>query len=178
MRRENRSFMSLFRIKRETLKRDLFLFLGLVLLCGPLVFLPDYLLSQWLWGNREIPFSLMFQQQPLALVYTLLIMFPVTIAFAELASYFGYIMPRLVNSFKRRWIATALPIIFLSLQHCTLPFIADPKFLLYRGIVFLPFATLIGTALRFRPQLLPMFAILHGILDAGTVMLLLKVSAA
>ena len=62
-------------------------------------------------------------------------------------------------------------VLFLSLQHITLPFIPDLKFILYRGLVFLPFAALIGIALYKRPTLFPYFAILHGVMDMGTAVM-------
>ncbi|MCU0460381.1 MAG: hypothetical protein MUE37_15000, partial [Bacteroidales bacterium] len=101
------------------------------------------------------------------------ITFPVTIALAELATYFGYIMPRLRAGFKSGVPALLLPVLFLSLQHMTLPFIPDLTFILYRAVVFLPFALLIGIAIYRRPSLFPYFAILHGIMDFGTAVMFL-----
>ena len=83
-------------------------------------------------------------------------------------------MPRLNRRIKQKWMVVLLPVLFLAIQHCTLPFIPDINFVLYRGLVFLPFAGLIGITLYFRPTLFPYFAILHGLLDFGTVMVLLN----
>ena len=173
---EGRRFMELFRFERTSLKKDLLLFLGIALVCGPVVFMPNYWLSTWFWGSMETPNSLMFKPVSINLVYFLLLAFPVTIAFAELATYFGYIMPRLKEQFKQKWPAVALPVVFLAIQHCTLPFIPDIKFIAYRALVFLPFAALIGITLYYRPRLFPYFAILHGLLDLGTVMVLFKIA--
>jgi hypothetical protein len=74
---------------------------------------------------------------------------------------------------RPRWMSVALPVLFLSLQHMTLPFIPDLRFILYRGLVFLPFAALIGIALYRRPSLFPYFAILHGLMDMGTAFMFL-----
>ena len=74
------------------------------------------------------------------MVYVLMVAFPITIVFAELATYFVYVMPRLQSRIKSKWFAILLPVLFLSIQHCTLPFIPDFSFILYRGLVFLPFA--------------------------------------
>ncbi len=65
------------------------------------------------------------------------------------------------------------PVVFLSIQHCTLPFIPDARFILYRALVFLPFALLIGISIYKRPTLFPYFAVIHGVMDAGTAFMFL-----
>jgi hypothetical protein len=172
-RREGGSYKALFRFDRATIKKDLPLFLLLLLICGPVVFGPNYLLSQWLWNDPEIPFSMMFRPVEKWLAIVLAVTFPVTIAFAELATYFGYIMPRLRKKFGSGLPALLLPVLFLSLQHITLPFIPDVTFIFYRAVVFFPFALLIGIALYRRPSLFPYFAVLHGIMDFGTAVMFL-----
>lgn len=174
-RREGSKFNSIFRFNRDSFRKDLPIFIGLTLLIGPVAFFPNNLLSVWLWGNVEIPFNMMFQPIGKCLSYTLLLAFPVTITFAELATYFGYIMPRLQKQLNRKWIVILLPVFFLSLQHCTLPFIPDVKFIIYRGLVFLPFALLLGISIKFRPTLFPYFAILHGIMDFGTAIMFITI---
>ncbi len=170
-RREGLSYCGLFRFSRSTFLKDILIFLGLVLLCGPVVFGPDYLLSAWLWDDPTIPYEMMFPPVEKWLAIVLLFAFPVTIVFAELATYFAYIMPRLAGRMRSKWLAVFLPVLFLSMQHMTLPFIPDLKFILYRGLVFLPFAALIGIALYKRPNLFPYFAILHGVMDMGTAVM-------
>jgi hypothetical protein len=170
-RKEGLRFINIFRFERSTLKRDLLLFLGLTLIAGPVVFAPGYLLSNFLWNDTEAPAALMFGSIEPGVAYLLLLAFPVTIAMAELATYFVYIMPRLKQQVKPPWLALLLPVLFLSLQHCTLPFIPDFDFLIYRALVFLPFAALIGVSLWFRPTLFPWFAILHGIMDFATALM-------
>lgn len=167
-RREGLSYQGLFRFSRSTLKKDILVFTGLVLICGPVVFGPNYLLSKWFWGDPAIPYEMMFRPVEKWLSILLLFAFPVTIVFAELATYFGYIMPRLKEGLRSKWLTVVLPVMFLSLQHLALPFIPDLKFILYRSLVFLPFAALIGITLYKRPSLFPFFAILHGIMDMGT----------
>jgi hypothetical protein len=116
---------------------------------------------------------MMFGTIEKVLVYVLLIAFPLTIAFAELATYFGYIMPKLKEQLKIKWLAVVLPVLFLSIQHCTLPFIPDLYFIAYRALVFLPFAALIGLSIHYRPSLFIYFAIVHGIMDFGTALMFL-----
>jgi hypothetical protein len=173
---EGLRFFALFSFDKTSLKKDILIFFGITLVCGPIVFLPNYYLSIWLWGDSTIPYNMIFKPIPLPLVYVLLILFPVTIAFGELATYFGYIMPVLKEHLKRKWLAVVFPVIFLSAQHCTLPFIPDFKFLLYRLLMYFPFACLIGITLYKRPKLFPYFAIMHGLLDFGTVIVLLEIS--
>lgn len=173
--REGSSFLKLFRFNRETLRKDLLIFIGLTLLMGPVAFFPNSFLSSWLWDNAEIPFKMMFQPIEPWLLYVLLVAFPVTIALAELATYFGYIMPRLERQVGSKWISVLLPVLFLAIQHCTLPFIPDARFILYRGLVFLPFALMLGVSLKLRPSLFPYFTVLHGVMDFGTAMMFLTV---
>jgi len=172
-RSEGRSYLSLFRFDRLTYRKDIRVFILLALLTGPVAFAPNYLLSKWLWADSAIPYEMMFRPVESWLAIVLLIAFPITIALAELATYFGYIMPRLLDGLRSKWLAVALPVLFLSLQHMTLPFIPDPRFILYRGLVFLPFAALIGISLCKRPALFPYFAILHGVMDLGTAVMFL-----
>ncbi|HUX94738.1 MAG TPA: hypothetical protein VMV47_03320 [Bacteroidales bacterium] len=82
-------FFDLFRFDKATLKKDIMHFAGITLICVPVVIFPNYFLSTSLWGDAIIPFDMMFKPLPLLLVYLLLFLFPITIAFAELATYFG-----------------------------------------------------------------------------------------
>jgi len=172
-RSRNDNYLRIFSFSRISFKRDILIFALLMLLAGPLAFLPNYFLSILLWGNPEIPVDMMFQPIESWLIYILIITFPVTIALAELATYFAYIMPGLNKQLKSKWLAVLLPVVFLSIQHCTLPFIPDARFILYRALVFLPFALLIGISIYKRPTLFPYFAVIHGVMDAGTAFMFL-----
>lgn len=175
LKKEQIRFFSIFSFSKLHWKRDLLIFLALTLLCGPLVFIPNILLSYILLGNIAVPTSILFQSIPISMIYLLMILFPITIALAELYTYFGYIMPRIASVVKRKWIAILLPVIFLSIQHCTLPLILDPNFILYRALMFLPFALLIGISIYKRPRLFPYFAIMHGIMDFFTVVMYFQI---
>jgi hypothetical protein len=172
-RKDGMSYAGLFRFKRTTLRKDILIFIGLTILCGPVVFGPNILLSNWLWNDPAIPYEMMFRPTEKWLAIILAVTFPVTIVFAELATYYGYIMPGLKSVFRSGLPAVILPVLFLSLQHITLPFIPDMRFIFYRAVVFLPFALLIGIAIYKRPSLFPYFAILHGIMDLATAMMFL-----
>ncbi len=173
--REGRRFIDLFRFSRVSFRKDLLIFVGLTLIMGPVVFFPNNYLSVWLWGNVDIPFKMMFLPIENWLLYVLLLAFPITITFAELATYFGYIMPRLEKQLNKKWISILIPVLFLSIQHCTLPFIPDVKFIIYRGLVFLPFALFLGLSIRFRPTLFPYFVVMHGIMDFATALMFLSI---
>jgi hypothetical protein len=167
-RREGLNYLSVFRIDRSLFGKDILIFTGIVIISLPVIMAPGYFLSLLIWGDPNVPADMMFHPLGIFITYLLLIAFPVTIALAELALYFIYIMPRLILRIRSRWLAVLIPVIFLSIQHCTLPFIPDLNFIIYRALAFLPFALLIGVSICFRPSLFPYFAIFHGIIDAGT----------
>jgi len=171
--RDGISFLKLFSPNKKTMKIDIYIFIGILLVSVPIVFIPGYFLSILIWGDPNVPTEMMFRPVEKWLLYILLIAFPVTIIFSELATYFGYIMSKLKEQLKTKWLAVFLPVLFLSIQHCTLPFILDLNFIIYRALVFLPFATLIGISIYFRPSLFIYFAILHGIIDFGTALMFL-----
>ncbi len=171
--RDGKKYLNIFSFNRASIKKDIYIFLGLALLSGAVVFVPGYFLSIMIWGDPNVPTEMMFGPIEKWLVYILLIAFPVTIAFAELATYFVYIMSKLKKQMKVKWLAVLLPVLLLSVQHCTLPFIPDFNFIMYRALVFLPFAILIGVSIYYRPSLFIYFAILHGIMDFGTALMFL-----
>ena len=102
---------------------------------------------------------------PLWAAYASLVLFPLTQGMAELASYFAYSMPRLESRGMRPWLAITLPALALSLQHIAVPLLFDARFLLWRGLMFLPFAFFVGIVLHWRPRLLPYMAIVHVLMD-------------
>lgn len=118
--------------------------------------------------------QILFQPIPTYLICFLLLAFPITITISELATYFGYIMPRLKSKLKLKFFALLLPISFLSIQHCTSPLVFVTKFILFRGLMYFPFAVMLGIALNNRPSLLPYLSILHGLFDTTTVIMLLS----
>lgn len=172
--RDGIKYLSIFRFCKSERKKDILIFLGLALLSIPLALAPSFILSKLLWGNITYYHQVLFQPIPVYLIYLLLVAFPVTIGFAELATYFGYVLPRLKARMKSKWLALLLPVFFLSIQHCTLPLIFEVKFILFRGLMYLPFAVMLGIAINKRPTLLPYMAVLHGLLDAMTVMMMLQ----
>ncbi len=83
-------------------------------------------------------------------------------------------MPRLFNG-KSPWLAFLVASVFLSLQHIFLPFIADWNYILWRGLMYLPFALYAGLMVKLRPSLLPYFAIVHALIDVSVLTVYLTI---
>lgn len=161
---EGLRYRDLFRFKRDTMKTDLLLVLGVLALSVPAATLPNYYTALWLFGDSEAVLPLFFRPLPLWAILPTLVFFPLTIALAEIPTYFGYVMPRLEKQVGT-WMAVLLASLALAFQHVTLPLVFDVRFITWRLLMFLPFALLLGIALRWRPRLLPYLVIVHGLLD-------------
>jgi membrane protease YdiL (CAAX protease family) len=166
-RAEGKRYLDILRFNRATVKTDLIWFFASGLIGIPIAAAPMNLLGAAIFGDPLIPIQMIFRPLPTwALVVGLL--FPLTIGFAELPTYFGYIMPRLFNG-KNPWLAYFVAVAFLAVQHIFLPFIADGRYLLWRGLMFLPFALYGGLMAKLRPNLLPYFAIVHALIDISVL---------
>jgi hypothetical protein len=163
-RREGKGYLNIFRFERGTVWMDIALALGALVLAAPIASIPTTALGQMLFGSADVPVEMMFRPLP---TWAILLgaLFPLTIAFAELPTYFGYTMPRLEQQVGNGWLAWALASLFLSLQHMTLPLILDWRFILWRAFMFLPFAFYVGLVLKLRPRLLPYLMIGHFMID-------------
>lgn len=166
--REGKGYAEVFRFIRLGWKKDFAIFMGLFVLSGPVSLLPGTWLGGLLWDSAETSTHLLFRPIPLWAVIASF-GFPLTIAFAELPTYFGTVMPRLERSMKNGWWAMAISALFLALQHVTLPLIFDLRFILWRFLMFLPFAFFVGICIKIRPRLLPYFMVAHGLMDMATV---------
>jgi hypothetical protein len=180
-RREGLRYTDLLSISRGTARRDLLGFLVVMLLSGPLAYLPMQWLSAALFGDPQAASALMFQPLPPAWAAFLFIAFPLAVALTELPAYFGYVMPRLEAlsgrsdsdqsaSFLKGSLSAAvlLPVFFLAAQHATLPLIFDWRFIVWRVVMFLPFALLLGIALHRRPTLMPYLMAGHFFIDLSS----------
>jgi hypothetical protein len=166
MRKEGKRYWDVFHFDRaSTWWRDLLLAVLLMLGAGVFAVLPNILLGSLLFGDAMIPVDMMFQPLPLWAALVGLVVFPLTIALAELPTYFGYAMPRIEAETGGRWRAMLIPALFLAAQHATLPLLFDARFLAWRLLMFLPLALYIGLVLRWRLRLLPYMVVLHGLLD-------------
>lgn len=174
--REGARFWTIFRFQRATFWQDLLAFLGIALLSIPVAMLPNTGLAQLLFGSAEGATELFFRPLPVWGAAAATILFPLTIAFAELPTYFGYVMPRLEGLTGKAWLGWLLPVLLLSAQHATLPLVFNGRFIVWRLVMFLPFAMLVGLVLRWRPRLMPYLVIFHGLLDLATAWLVLSIS--
>lgn len=170
---EKIKYLTLFRFSKKQRVKDFIIFLALALISMPMILIPSLLLSQLFWVNTTYYHQVLFQTIPVSINYLLLFALPVTMALAEVPTYFGYIMPRLKNSARLGWSALILPIVFLSIQNCTLPLVFEAKFIIFRSLMYLPFAIVLGISLYKRSSLLPYISILYGMVYALPVIMLL-----
>jgi hypothetical protein len=162
--------------QREHVGKDLLVLLGLLVLTGPVAMLPNLGLGQLFFGDAMTPVGMFIRPLPLWGVL-LAVLFPLTIAWAELPTYFGYVMPRLADRWSSSWGALLTAALLLGLQHMTLPLIFDLRFILWRALMFIPFALLLGIAIRWRPRLLPYLMAVHVLIDLAVVLQLWQAAA-
>lgn len=146
--------------------RDLPLLLGVLALAGPLGHAPNVLLATWLWGDATAPLALFVQPLPAWARMVALVGFPLTIALSELPTYYGYVLPRLERAWGRPRALVGVALAH-ALQHVALPLVFDGRFLVWRSLMFVPFALLVGAAVQRRPTLLPYLMVVHGLIDAS-----------
>jgi hypothetical protein len=151
---------------------------GLIALVGTavLAMLPGTLLAGALWPDVNHPNVLLFQALPLAAVYPLFVLMPLTQALAELPTYWGYVAPRLRASGMSRWLVIVVVGAVLSAQHMFFAFQLDWRYDLWLALKFLPFALWTGFIVDRRPTTLPYLMGLHLALDASLPLLLLMAS--
>ncbi len=168
--REGSRFRDFFAFNKGTVLEDLLLSIGLFSVIGALGFLPSPLLGNLFFGDVMIGNRLFFQPLPQWAAVAALILFPISMPFGELTTYFGYVMPRLELTIKSKALAIILPALMLSLQHAALPLLFNlgGMFLLWRALVFLPFAFALAFIIKWRPRLFPYFLIGHFLIDIGT----------
>lgn len=171
---EGKRFWDILRFSRETWKKDLLWFIGLSIIGMPIAAAPREPLAALMFGDPMIATKLLFQPLP-TWAFVLSFLFPLTIWFAELPTYFGYVMPRLEAQLKNGWAAWFIASFFLAAQHMFLPLILNGGYMFWRFGMFLPFALFTGLVLKFRPALLPYFVIVHTLLDVSTVLVYLMV---
>lgn len=135
----------------------------------PIVAAPREPLATAIFGDPSIATNLLFRPLP-TWAFVLSFLFPLTTAFSELPTYFGYVMPRLETQLRNGWLAWLISALFLAAQHMFLPAILDRGYLIWRFGMFLPFALFTGLVIKLRPTLLPYFLIVHALLDITTVM--------
>ena len=169
-------YLDIFTIRTEFVKKDLLLMLPILIASGLLSMAPNLLLAQALMGDPQAVLDAMLRPLPLWAAIASLVLFPLTQGLVEIPTYFSYVMPGFKAQGMPNWLAVGLPALFLSLQHIGIPFILDPRYLLVRALMFLPFALFLGWFMYWRPRLLPYLAIMHVLMDASMAVLLLGVA--
>lgn len=170
---EGKNYWSIFRVVRKSIKSDLLVMLGLLVITGPVAFLPNLLLGNALFGDQMAAMELFLRPLPLWGTILAIALFPITQGMVELPFYFLYILPRLEAQTRKLWLALALSALMLGIQHLAVPLLYDARFILWRGLMFIPFAFLAGAALRWRPRLMPYMALVHVVMDFATAVMLL-----
>ncbi len=170
---EGKRYWDLFKFDRAYWKSDLLVMAGVLLISGPIAFLPNSMLSKAIFGDPQAGNNLFLQPLPLWAAWVTILLFPATQALAELPNYFAYVMPRLESQTGSKLLAIALPALLLGLQHLAAPLLLDGQFIVWRGLMFMPFAFLVGLVLYWRPRLLPYLVVVHFLMDLATAILLL-----
>jgi hypothetical protein len=76
----------------------------------------------------------------------------------------------------RPWLAIASPALVLGLQHIAVPLLSDMCFVLWRGLMYIPFALFAGIVSHWRPRLLPYKVIVHVVMELSLVAKLLSMA--
>lgn len=174
---EGKDYFKFLRFTRATWKADLLWFLGFSIVAMPFAAFIRDPLGAALFGDAMTPTYMLFRPLPVW-AFALSFLLPLTIAFAELPTYFGYCMPRLFREGESQthpYLAWLIASFFLAAQHMFLPLILNGGFMLWRLGMFLPFAFITGLCLKIRPSLLPYFIIVHALMDVTTVLVYLMI---
>jgi hypothetical protein len=171
---EGKRYFDSIRFSRVTLKTDLIWFFLSSLVGMPIAAAPMNILGAWIFGDPMTPTYMLFRSLP-TWAFVLSFLFPLTIGFAELPTYFGYVMPRLAQQLKNGWLAWLIASLFLAAQHMFLPLILDGSFILWRLLMYLPFALFAGFMIKLRPTLLPYYLIVHALIDVSAVAVYLMI---
>lgn len=171
---EGKRYLDAIRFSRGTIKTDLIWFFLSSLIGMPIAALPMNIVGTAIFGDPMIPTYMLFRPIP-SWAFVLSFLFPLTIAFAELPTYFGYVMPRLGTQLKNGWLSWLIASLALAAQHMFLPLILDRGFLAWRLLMYLPFALFAGLMIRLRPTLLPYYMVVHALIDISAVTVYLMI---
>jgi hypothetical protein len=176
LRAEGSSYREMVRFRRGAIGKDLLWLLGLIVVSAPLAMLPSQLLANWLFGSVDAASALYIKSLPVVAAAGFMFLMPLTQALTELPNYFGYCRPRIERSSGSALLAVLVTAGMLAAQHIFAPFIPDARYLVFRGLSFLPFALVLGIRLRWRPRLLPYMMVFHFLMDVGTGYFILAAS--
>jgi len=172
---EGSSFWAVFSIERKSIQRDIFFMLGFLFFGGLLGYLPNILNATWLFGDPQVALDLLVRPLPAWAAITGVVLFPLLQGLVEIPTYMLFAMPRLEAGGLRPWMAVGLASFWLSAQHIFAPFLPDGRFIVYRLVMFLPFAILVAVVMRARPRLMPYMAVMHVLMDMSVAVLFLFV---
>lgn len=178
LKREGKGFRDIFEFQKGRILKDFLIMSGILLISFPIAYLPNILLGNALFGDYMQAINLFYRPLPMWAAWAGLIVFPITMPLGELTVYFGYVMPRLEALTKNKILSLALPVVMLSFQHIGAPLLFDVKFIIWRLLMFLPFALIIGLVIRWKPRLFPYILIGHFFIDLMTAVSILTISMA
>ncbi len=173
---EGKNYLEIFKINRKVILGDILITLASFVIGGPLSVFPNILLGGWLFSDPNATLDLFVRPLPLWAAYASIIVFPVTQGLAELATYFGYVMPRLAGLGFNKYLVISVPALMLGLQHLAMPFLFDMRFILWRGLMYIPFALFSGILLYWRPRLFPILALIHVLMNMSFATMFLNVA--
>ena len=162
---ESTRFRNIFRIEKEFVKKDLLFLTVFLIIAGPISYFPNVLSAKWLFGDPQIALDFLVRPLPKWAALFGLVFFPLLQGLVEIPTYMIYALPRLEEKGIKSWLAISLSSFFLSFQHIFVPFLPDSHFLLYRFVMFFPFAVLVAIVIRWRPRLMPYIAVIHFFMD-------------
>jgi len=156
----------IYRVGQHSFKKELGITLLVLPIIAILAFIPNLVFASLLFPDPNQAVTILFQPLPAAVIYLLIVLIPISVALAELPTYFAYILPRLSALTGKKWLAVLATGFCLALQHIAVPLVFDWRFIAWRFLMFLPFALFLAWLLNKRPQMLPYLMIVHGLLDA------------
>ena len=167
LKKQNSTLRNFFDLDQKLEKKDYISLLLFLLLLFPIAFLPNILLGNIFLDSNENSLALLISDIPLWVKYLSLTLFPLSIAVSEIPIYYKYLLPRLSKKLGD-YQSLILVAFFHSFQHIFLPFIPNWNFILWRFLMFMPFAFLIGIFIKKKPKLLPYIMAIHFLMDLST----------
>jgi len=166
-------FWDIFKVDRKNIKHDLLFMFAFLAVLAPVSFLPNIWSAKLLFGDARIALDMLVRPLPLWGSVLGLLFFPLLQGLVEIPTYTLYAMPGLEKQGIRSLLAVFITSAFLSAQHMFVPFLPDLRFILYRLIMFLPFAILVTIVIHWRSRLMPYLAIIHMLMDFSIAVMFL-----
>jgi hypothetical protein len=171
---EGLRLVDIYRVEKSSFWREVAICLGFTVIAAPVLMLPNLGFGKLFFGDPNATLTIMFRPLPAVATYICIVLLPITIALAELPTYYSYVMPRLIALTGKVWPMILLVSFWHAAQHMTIPLIFDVRFILWRLLMMLPFAIVTALLLRWRPKLLPYLLVIHGLLDLQLPLMVLS----